>query len=539
MEGEKHMKITFIGADHEVTGSCTLLECGGSRGLVDCGMEQGKNIYVNQELPISPGELDFVLLTHAHVDHSGHLPLLYKQGYNGLIYATPETCNLCRIMLIDCASIHESDAEYENRKNQRAGKPLVEPLFTVQDAEAAIAHLRPVPYDQPVQVGENISVRFSDVAHLLGSACIEVWMTEDGQSRKMVFSGDLGNINQPIIRNMPQAVAEADYVMVESTYGDRLHDRSVPPVELLAQYIQRTLDRGGNLVIPSFAVGRTQEMLYFIREIKEKHMVTGHDGFPVYVDSPMASEATAIYLQCGRDCLNDETRALVDAGINPIWSDGIRIAVSAAESKAINADREPKVILSASGMCEGGRIRHHLKYNLWRPESTVLFVGYQSVGTLGRTLVDGARSVKLFGEDIHVACEIGVLPGKSGHADRDGLTAWLRGFQQAPKHVFVNHGDDAVTDEFAGYIRRELGYETSAPFSGAVYDLLAGKYLVQTKGIPIRKTSGGGVRSDDLYQSLLRAGEELMAIIRQAGGRPNKTKKAFVDDMRTLICRYK
>lgn len=533
------MKITFLGAAHEVTGSCTLLECGGSRGLVDCGMEQGRNIYVNQELPIPPGDLDFVLLTHAHVDHSGHLPLLYKRGYDGLIYATPETCNLCRIMLIDCASIHESDAEYENRKNKRAGKPLVEPLFTVKDAETAISHLRPVSYGQTVQVGENISVRFSDVAHLLGSACIEVWMTENGQSRKMVFSGDLGNINQPIIRNSPQTVAEADYVMVESTYGDRLHDRSVPPVEILADYIQRTLDRGGNLVIPSFAVGRTQEMLYFIREIKEKHMVTGHDGFPVYVDSPMASEATAIYLQCGRDCLDEETKALVDAGINPIWSEGIRMSVSSEESKAINSDREPKVILSASGMCEGGRIRHHLKYNLWRPESTVLFVGYQSVGTLGRTLVDGAKSVKLFGEEIRVACEIGVLPGKSGHADRDGLTNWLRGFEKAPKHVFVNHGEDAVTDTFAEYIRRELGYEASAPYSGAVYDLLSGEYLARPKGTPVRKTSGGGARSDDLYKALQRTGEELMALIRQAKGRPNRTVKAFADDLRALIHRYK
>ena len=533
------MKITFLGAAHEVTGSSTLLECGGSRGLVDHGMEQGKDIYVNQELPIAPGELDFVLLTHAHVDHSGQLPLLYKQGYDGLIYATPETCNLCRIMLIDCAVIHESDAEYQNRKNKRSGKTLVEPLFTVADAENAIAHLRPVPYGQTVQIGENISVRFSDVAHLLGSSCIEIWMTENGESRKIVFSGDLGNINQPIIRNAPQTVADADYVVVESTYGDRLHDRSTLPVEKLAEYIQRTLDRGGNLVIPSFAVGRTQEMLYFIREIKEKHMVTGHDGFPVYVDSPMASEATAIYLQCGRDCLDEETRALVDAGINPIWSDGVRMSVSTAESKALNADHEPKVILSASGMCEGGRIRHHLKYNLWRPESTVLFVGYQSVGTLGRTLVDGAKSVKLFGEEISVECEIGTLPGKSGHADQEGLMNWLRGFEKAPKQVFVNHGEDYVTDTFAEHIHKELGYNAYAPYSGAEYDLLAGKFIAQPKGVRIKKTTAGGAKAEDLYKTLQQVGEEMLALIKQAKGRPNKTLQALVNDLRALVKKYK
>ena len=259
------MKITFIGAAHEVTGSCTLLEVGDKKGLVDCGMEQGKDIFVNQPLSVAPGELDFVLLTHAHVDHSGKLPLLYKEGYTGPIYATQETCDLCRIMLIDCAEIHESEAEYQNRKNQRAGMPLVEPLFTVADAQEAIAHLRPVSYGETVQIGENISVRYSDVAHLLGSACIEIWMQEGEDQRKIVFSGDIGNYDQPIIRNAPEKVAEADYVVVESTYGDRLHDRSTLPVDKLAEYIQRTLDRGGNVVIPSFAVGRTQEMLYFIR----------------------------------------------------------------------------------------------------------------------------------------------------------------------------------------------------------------------------------------------------------------------------------
>ena len=533
------VKITFLGADHEVTGSCTLLECADSRGLVDCGMEQGKDIFVNQPLPIPAGELDFVLLTHAHVDHSGNLPLLYKQGYDGPIYATTETCNLCRIMLIDCAEIHESEAEYQNRKSKRAGKPLVEPLFTVEDAQNAIDHLRPVRYGELVQIGEGLSVRFSDVAHLLGSACIEVWMTEDGQERKMVFSGDLGNYDQPIIHDAPEKVAEADYVMVESTYGDRLHDRSTLPVDKLADYIQRTLDRGGNLVIPSFAVGRTQEMLYFIREIKEKHLVHGHEGFSVYVDSPMANEATAIYLQCSRDCLDEDTCALVDAGINPIWFEGLMPATSAEDSKAINEDPKPKVILAASGMCEGGRIRHHLKHNLWRPESTVLFVGYQAVGTLGRLIVDGAESVKLFGEEISVKCEIGILPGKSGHADRDGLTDWLRGFEKAPKLTFVNHGENTVTETFAEHIQNELGFKAMAPYSGTQFDLLTGEFLRIAEGIPVGKATVGGTKQEGYFKSLRAAAEELLALVKTCSGRPNKTLQAFARDIQALVKKYR
>ena len=310
-------------------------------------------------------------------------------------------------------------------------------------------------------------------------------------------------------------------------------------MEKLAEYIQRTLDRGGNLVIPSFAVGRTQEMLYFIREIKEKNMVKGHDGFKVYVDSPMANEATAIYLQCGRDCLDEETSALVDAGINPIWFDGLTPSVSTDDSKAINTDLEPKVILSASGMCEGGRIRHHLKHNLWRPECTVLFVGYQAVGTLGRVIVDGAESVKIMGEDIRVACEIGILPGKSGHADRDGLLDWLRGFEKAPRLTFVNHGENTVTDSFAETVRTELGFETMAPYSGTEFDLRAGEFLRVTEGVPIGNATVGGSNADSYYKSLRSAAEELLSLVKNAEGRPNKTLKAFARELRELTEKYR
>ncbi|MBQ0133977.1 MAG: MBL fold metallo-hydrolase [Clostridiales bacterium] len=537
------MKVTFLGAQHEVTGSCTLLEAGGEYGLVDMGMEQGRDYYVNQELSVMPGAISFVLLTHAHVDHSGRLPLLYKNGFDGPIYATEETCNLARIMLLDCAHIQESDAEYENKKNKRAGRPLVEPLFDTKDAETAIEHLRPVPYGELLQISDCYSVRFSDVAHLLGSACIEVWLKEGDTEKKMVFSGDVGNINQPIIRNVPMTVAEADYVMVESTYGDRLHDRSHAPISVLAEYIQKTLDRGGNVIIPSFAVGRTQEMLYFIREIKEKGMVTGHDGFPVYVDSPMANEATAIYQQCDTGCLDDETRAMVEQGINPIWFDGLRMTLSSEDSKALNAEPTPKVIISASGMCDSGRIRHHLKHNLWRAESTVLFVGYQSEGTLGRKLYDGAETVKLFGEEIEVHAEIGLLPGKSGHADRDGLMNWLRGFEKAPKMIFVNHGEDSVTDSFAEYIMQNLGWNAFAPFSGTVFDLAEGCFVEAPEGIPIVKKSTqrsqGGSEAAELYTKLCAAGDSIARLIRESRGYSNKELRSLTKELENIFKRYR
>lgn len=533
------MKLTFIRADHEVTGSCTLLEIGGHYGLIDCGMQQGRDQFENIDIPVPAAQIEFVLVTHAHMDHTGHLPLLYKQGFRGTVYATEATCDLCGIMLRDSAHIQMSEAEWRGRKAARAGRAAPEPLYTLEDAEGVLTLLRPCAYGQRVQVGENIIIRFTDVGHLLGSACIETWLTEGGTEKKIVFSGDIGNTDQPIIRD-PQTVSGADYVLIESTYGDRSHGPRVDYLTALADCIQRTLDRGGNLVIPSFAVGRTQEMLYYIREIREKKLVTGHDGFPVYVDSPMANEATAIYLQCGHECFDEETRALVDAGINPIWSDGIRISVSSEDSKAINENPEPKVILSASGMCEAGRIRHHLKHNLWRKESTVLFVGYQAEGTLGRRLYDGEKHVKLFGEDIEVNCEIGFLPGKSGHADRDGLTAWLAGFEKKPKLVFVNHGEDAVTDAFAGYLETEHGYKAFAPYSGTVFDLAEGKFLVCPKGVPVKKAeTASGAKASGLYQKLVAAGESLLSLIRASRGKPNKTLKHFLSDVEELLKKYR
>ena len=386
------MTITFLGAAHEVTGSRTLIEVGDKKGLVDYGMEQGKDLFENEPLPVPPSKLDFVLLTHAHIDHAGLLPLLYKEGFRGAVYATAATVSLCDIMLRDSANIQISEAEWQNRKNKRKGGAEVEPLYDLEDVAGLMSLMRPCGYGTMIQVNDAVSVRFTDMGHLLGSAAIEVWLTEAGETRKITFSGDVGNSRQPILRD-PTPVKDSEYLVIESTYGDRLHSTERPDyVAELAKTIQRTLDRGGNVVIPSFAVGRTQEMLYFIREIKERGLVTGHGEFPVYVDSPLAIEATSVFLQCDTEYLDDEMQRVIRSGVNPIVFPGLKLAVSQEESKAINDDQTPKVILSASGMCDAGRVRHHLKHNLWRPASTVLFVGFQSPGTLGRMLVDGVNS---------------------------------------------------------------------------------------------------------------------------------------------------
>ncbi len=532
------MKLTFLGATHEVTGSCTLIEVGGAYGLVDCGMEQGRNVFVNRDLPVPEGQLDFVLLTHAHIDHSGNLPLLCKRGYKGPIYATAATCALCEIMLRDCAHIQESDAEWKSRKSRRAGGPEVEPVYTMDDAEAAIRRLRPCRYGEKLQVSERVTVRFVDAGHLMGSASIEVWLTEGDVTKKVVFSGDIGNLDQPII-NDPQYIRQADYVVTESTYGDRLHQKVAGNnVAFLADCVQQTLDRGGNLVIPSFAVGRTQELLYFLREVKLDRLVTGHGDFPVYVDSPLANEATGIFLQCDRECFDPETQALLDQGINPLVFPGLRLAVSSEESKQINLDGEPKVILSASGMCEAGRVRHHLKHNLWRPESTVLFVGYQAEGTTGRAIQSGKTPISLFGEEVAVNAQIRTFTGKSGHADKDGLLRWISAFEEKPKMVFVNHGEDGVCESYARCLREERGLNAYAPYSGAVYDLAAGRFLETPEGVRVEKKSAKQARNDSVFENLLAACRRLTQLAQGFREFSNKDIARFTGQVNSLVDKW-
>lgn len=534
------MKVQFIGATHEVTGSCTLLEVGGRYYLVDCGMEQGVDVFQNIPLPVPANTIEAVFLTHAHIDHSGMLPKLCKDGFSGPIYATEATCSLCDIMLRDSAHIQESEAAWRSRKAERAGEPVVEPSYTLEDALAAIKLLRPCRYQEPLQVAEGIVLRMTDVGHLLGSAAIELWLTENGETRKIVFSGDVGNLHQPLLKD-PQTIAETDYLVIESTYGDRLHEQvRSDVVQELAGYIQKALDRGGNLVIPSFAVGRTQEILYAIREIKQKGLVKGHGSFPVYVDSPLAVEATGIFLQCPTDNFDEETLAVIRQGINPIWFDGLTLSVSSEESKLINADPVPKVILSASGMCEAGRIRHHLKHNLWRKESIILFVGYQAEGSLGSRLLNGVSSVKLFGEEIAVCAEIASLHGTSGHADQQGLLNWLGGFQEKPRQIFVNHGDDASCENFRALLA-SLGYSALAPYSGTEFDLLAGKLTAYTDGVKIDREAAfkGSQRARQVYSELVSAAEDLLALVKTRRGRTNKDNAKLTAQIRSLIEKWR
>ena len=533
------MKIQFIGAAHEVTGSCTLLTVCGKMFLVDCGMEQGRDIFENVPLPVSAGEIEAVFLTHAHIDHTGMLPKLYKDGFRGSVYATEATCDLCAIMLKDAAHIQESEAQWRNRKAERAGTPPIEPVYTLAHAEGVLRRFRRCRYGETLQIAEGVTVRFSDIGHLLGSACVELWLTEDNTTKKIVFSGDVGNLNQPLI-NDPKPVAETDYLVIESTYGNRLHEAPGDTIGELAQVLQQTFDRGGNVVIPSFAVGRTQEMLYAIRQIQQQGLVTGQGDFPVYVDSPLAVEATGIFLQCDNSCFDPATTELVRRGINPIWFPGVTLSVTADDSKAINEDRRPKVILSASGMCEAGRIRHHLKHNLWSPKNTVLFVGYQAEGSLGRKLQDGAQEVRLFGEDIIVKARIATLHGTSGHADRDGLLRWVQSFQTGPKQIYVNHGDEDACETFKALLI-EKGYAAEAPYSGTEYDLLTGKMTIYTDGkriakeLQLQKSS----RANSIYLDLVAAAESLLSIAKACKGRTNKELSRFTAQIRSLIEKFK
>lgn len=525
------MKMTFIGATHEVTGSCTYIEACGKKFLVDFGMQQGEDIYENVQIPTAPGNIDFVLLTHAHIDHSGLLPLLFAGGFAGEIHSTTATANLCSVMLRDSAHIQEFEAEWKSRKAKRRGEQADEPLYTMDDALGAISLFIPHEYDDEFAVSEGIIVRFRDAGHLLGSSSIEITLTENGITKKLVFSGDIGNTNQPLIRD-PQPIHEADYVIMESTYGNRVHDRPLDYTRALANTLQKTFDRGGSVIIPSFAVGRTQEMLYFIRQIKADGLVTGHDGFPVYVDSPLAIEATDIFINNRESCYDDEALAFVRKGINPISFDGLKRTVSSDESRLINEDNRPKVIISASGMCEAGRIKHHLKHNLWKPENTILFVGYQASNTLGRSLIEGAKKVKLFGETVRVSAEIKQLPGISGHADVNGLLDWAKAFD-SPKKFFIIHGDAQSADSFAQRIRDELNIDAYAPYSGAEFDIADGRITVDAKPvlIPHKKNTAN---NNIYYNDLLAASDRLYRLIKDNDGRANADMRKLAEKINKL-----
>lgn len=529
------MKLSFFGAAHAVTGSCHCLEVGGKKILIDCGLEQGRDEHDDNALCFEPNQIDYVIVTHAHIDHTGRIPLLVKSGFSGQIFTTRLTGQLMSIMLRDSAFIQEGDAQWQNQKGKRAGRPPVEPLYTVADAEAAMQLVTTYEYGQIFDICQGVKVRFVDAGHLLGSACVEIWATEGDLTKKIVFSGDLGNMDQPIIRN-PSFVDQADYVVMESTYGDKNHEIPESYVESLAQVIDETFARGGNVIIPSFAVGRTQELLYFIREIKDAGMVKSNPDFPVYIDSPLAKKATTIFTGNLRGYLDEDALALVQDGTHMFTFTNLRMTETSEESKALNEDRTPKVIISASGMCDAGRIRHHLKHNLWRPECTVVFVGFQGEGTLGRHLLEGAKSVKLFGEEIAVNAQIVNFQGLSSHADRDHLLAWIQNVKAPkPQHVFVVHGDREVAPYFAQSIE-SLGFTAHAPQYTEVYDLIADTQL--EKGyLPERKTKSAvtGTRTSSAYERLVAVGQMVMEAIKRSRGRDNKSLARFADQLRALL----
>ena len=528
------MKLSFLGAAHEVTGSCHFIEACGKKILVDCGMQQGQDDDT-QELPVVPADIDYLFLTHAHIDHSGKLPLLSKMGFNGKIFTTVATGELCSIMLQDSAHIQEFEAEWKNRKRQRAGEDLYEPLYTIEDAQRIMKRFVTFEYNQIISVCDGIKIRFIDVGHLLGSASIEVWIEEEDVSKKLVFSGDIGNLNQPLIRD-PQYITEADYVVMESTYGDRNHGPAPDYVQELADIIKETFDRGGNVVIPSFAVGRTQELLYFLRDIVNNNRIPGYSEIPVYVDSPLAVEATNVFNKNVKGYFDEEAMSLINQGINPITFPGLKISVTSDESKAINFDSRSKVIISASGMCDAGRIRHHLKHNLWRAESTIVFVGFQAIGTLGRSLLEGTKTVKLFGESITVNANIVRLHGISGHADQAGLLRWLSAFKNKPERVFVVHGEASICDSFATLLQKQ-GYDALAPNLRASFDLATNTCL-EMGVLPEPKKVKETTRVSSVFQRLVNAGQRLMAVSRHNEGGANKDLAKFADQINSLCDKW-
>ena len=529
------MKLHFYGAAQCVTGSCYLLEIGGKNILVDCGLQQGRDEIDNSDLPFAPNTVDYVLVTHAHIDHSGRLPMLVRQGFRGRILTTRLTAQLLEIMLADSAHIQESDAEYQNRKNQRAGRPAVEPIYTMADAMATAQYIDTCEYDRRISLCDGVEVTFTDAGHLLGSASVTLDLTENGEHRTLVFSGDIGNVDQPIIRD-PVLLHRGDYVVMESTYGDRNHQEVWSYTDELAAVIDRTLGRGGNVVIPAFAVGRTQEILYFIGRMKQERLVKSVPDFPVYVDSPLAGKATTIFAGDLRGYLDEEALELVRTHQSMFTFPGLRLTESLEESKMLNTDKTPKVILSASGMCDAGRIRHHLKYNLWRHDSTVVFVGFQGEGTLGRTLLEGAKSVKLFGEEIAVNAEIVNFKGLSSHADRNHLLAWAQAFD-GPKHIFVTHGDREVAPYFAESLQK-LGLEAHAPQYTECWDLLSGRMVAQGY-LPERKTSAyAGGKVSTAYQRLVAMGKLLQEVIARSKGRANRDLGNFADQIKALIDKW-
>ena len=468
------LKISFHGACRTVTGSCTLVETDDTKILVDCGMFQGSKDLKELnygEFNFSPAEIDYVILTHAHIDHSGLIPKLVKKGFKGTVIATKPTTDLCSILLPDSGYIQELEVERKNRKLARAGKPLLEPIYTHLDAKRALMFFSTLDYNLKVDLTPTISIRFQDAGHILGSSIVEIWAKENNYETKVVFSGDIGNLNQPIIQD-PTVIEETDYLVMETTYGNRLHKNIGDKQELLLQIIESTFLRGGNVIIPAFAVERTQDLLYYLARLDFEGRLP---DCKIYVDSPLAISANEIF-KVSVKYFDDETKAAFDK----IWeSPGIlqRIVMtrSAEESKKLNEVRTNAIIISASGMCDAGRIKHHLKHNLWREESSIVFVGYQAPGTLGRQILDGKKQVRIHGEQIAVNAQIYNLDGFSGHADQKALLQWFDSFKRKPKEVFLVHGEPEGMEVFKNLLLERYDLEVHMPELYQTFDLRYGQ----------------------------------------------------------------
>ena len=473
------MKITFLGATKTVTGSNYLVEAAGKKFLVDCGMWQGKKELEEEnfeEFDFNPADIDFMLLTHAHIDHSGRIPKLYNEGFKNKIYTHKATCDLCALMLPDSGHIQEMENEWKNRKRMRKGLPAREPLYTAEQAARCLELFEPVQYDQIIEITPDIHVRFNDAGHMLGSSIIELWVNENGKQTKTVFTGDLGNNDIPLLSE-PTMIEDADYLVMESTYGSRKHIKNDKKAEMFLDIVSETLDKRGTVVIPSFAVGRTQEILYELNKIKEtrndEKFLKEYETLmkaPVYVDSPLAISSTEVFKE-NMNLFDEETQAEIKRGDNPLEFPGLKFTVTAEESKALNENPEPCIIISASGMCEVGRIKHHLKHNLWNPNSTILFVGYQAPGTLGYSIVNGAKKVKIFGEEIAVNARIEYIEGYSGHADQDGLMNFVYSFIKKPKQIFLIHGEEESQEVLEQKLEEETKIPVKIPNYGDTYEL--------------------------------------------------------------------
>ena len=517
------MNITFLGATKTVTGSNFLVEAAGKKFLVDCGMYQGQ---AQEELENSAPfefrveDIDFMLLTHAHIDHSGRIPKLYNEGFRNRIYATKATCDLCAIMLPDSGHIQEMEVEWRNRKRKREGKPELPPLYTAKDAARSLEIFKPTAYNEIIQVAENIKVRFQDAGHMLGSAIVEVWVTEEGKEEKIVFTGDLGNDDIPLLPT-PAVIEEADYLVMESTYGNRLHIRNDAKAEEFLKIVAETLDKRGTVVIPSFAVGRTQEILYELNNLKDtKHDEKFYEEYktlmnaPVYVDSPLAISATEVFME-NMDLFDEETQKLIKRGNNPLEFPGLKFTRTAEESIALNESPEPSIVISASGMCEVGRIKHHLKHNLWNPNSTILFVGYQAEGTLGRKIVEGAKMVKIFGEEIAVNARVEYIEGYSGHADQEMLLDFVKDFKRKPKQIFLVLGEPEGQRVLKEKLLEQEGIPVAIPEYAESYNLAENTKIIGVYNHKAKENRYSRLEILDRMQTLKEEIEDMQVIVKE------------------------